>query len=178
MAQHRDLLVPWGGRKTTPAQPVTSYRLFPCPGLVHTPPGRVSELEVALNCCSAHPLTLLLPISHSWGADQDPVSADWGTSSHRVHSHVFSPAGATLRHHGAPAGMCSPILEEPRERPRCPASVVTTPAPPTQFSKAFPRSLCGTAACKAGVCRTLAKATCIFNSAAAHVVSAPRPVTP
>lgn len=44
-----------------------------------------------------------------------------------------------------------------------------TLAPPTPLSKAFPRSQCGRTACKAGVCRTLAKATCIFNSPSASV---------
>lgn len=37
-------------------------------------------------------------------------------------------------------------------------------APSAPLSKAFPRSLCGRTACKAGVCKTLAKMTCIFNS--------------
>lgn len=48
---------------------------------------------------------------------------------------------------------------------------MTAPAPPTQLSKASPRSRCGRTACKAGVCGTLAKATCIFNSPSAYVKS-------
>lgn len=71
-----------------------------------------------------------------------------------------------------PIGACSLLLEDSRDKGALvPWETVVKPlAPPTQFSKAFPRSLRGRTACKAGVCRTLTKATCsIFNSASAYV---------
>lgn len=130
-------------------------------------PCRFSEMQVAANssqtcrCPSKARTQSLADLLHepARGASSHHVAVSlqpcWGLNHPPLHPcwHLFTGSGIFQR----------------KRRPWCPGKLVEPLAPPTRFSKAVPRSLSGRTACKAGVCRTLTKATCIFNSAPAYV---------
>lgn len=80
---------------------------------------------------------------------------------------ISFPLGPSSHTHQGPLLACSQFLET--KATLMPWEVCLKPWPLPLRSPRPPQGHCGTTACKAGVCRTLANATCIFNSAAACV---------
>lgn len=170
----KDLFFPREGGNA-PAPRSLAHLFFPCslPGqmLPYPPSKRKGGQKLLLGLSTA--LTAALGQKTE---EPGPLLTWWDRG-------VSSPHRAKIIHHRTPAGTRLPIPEEPRDTGSADAlgscgkknQKTKTPnlAPPAPLSKASPRSPCGRTACKAGVCKTLARATCIFNCQPTEVPAIP-----